>query len=214
VTDLVSGILFLAPGFLALKLFDLFGAQRRRTEWEWTTWSVIASVPISVAANWVRSWFKGQTQPPDSPEVILRIVIAVAFAAGAVYAWRRVRGSTHPRALRFRREVGSSAWDAALEDVQRSGRQVELILDDEKHYIGKVGYGGREDNEAEGWIYLIYPEVFEEATRKFRPAKGTHGYLIHRDHINRVRVLLRKYEPDPRDEPVAGSSDPEVAENR
>lgn len=195
-TDLVSGILFLAPGFLALKLFYLLGAQRTRSEWEWTTWSVIASLPINGIAGVLRDLVGVQKATLDPLEITLRVLVGVAFGGLAASAWQAVRRSPHRKAGQLRMAFGSSAWDEALEDVGREKRQVELVLDDGKRYVGTIRYGGREDNEAEGWIYLIYPDVYDDSIKKFRRAQGTRGYLVHRDHIKRLRVLLTKNEPD------------------
>ncbi len=196
-TELVAGVLFLAPGFLALKLFYLFGAQRKRSEWEWTTWSIIASLPLTGIASLLRDQSAIQRTAPDALDTAYRLLVAVALGSLVASAWQYVRRSSHHRAAQLRTEFGSSAWDEALEDVQRSRRQVELVLEGGKRYMGTVRYGGREDNEAEGWVYLTHPEVYDESLKKFRPAKGTHGYLVHRDRILRIRVALTKSEPDP-----------------
>lgn len=209
-TDLVSGVLFLAPGFLALKLFYLFGAQRVRSQWEWTTWSVIASLPITGLASVLRDLMMVPKADPDPAEITLRLLVGVAFGLLAASGWQVVRRSSHRTASRIRTWFGSSAWDEALEDVGRDKRQVELVLDDDMRYIGTVRYGGREDNEAEGWIYLVHPEVRavaidsdapDASVKKFRPARGTEGYLIHRDRIKRIRVLKK---PGELDEPQGG----------
>lgn len=187
-TDLVSGILFLAPGFLALKLFYLLGAQRPRSEWEWTTWSVVASLPINGLASLIRDGFAVD-------EVLLRVLFAVAAGCLAASSWQAIRASSHDRARRLRTWFGASAWDEALEDANRAKRVVELVLDDGVSYRGTVGYGDRNDNEAEGWLYLIHPEVFDKTLDKYRRANGTHGYLVHRDRIKRLRILNEVVEP-------------------
>lgn len=210
-TDLVSGVLFLAPGFLALKLFYLLGAQRPRSEWEWTTWSIIASLPISAIAIMLRSLVAVPRSTPDPVEITLAILVGVVLGSAASAVWQIVRGSSAKWAGRLRRAFGSSAWDEALEDVQRERRQVELVLDDGKRYVGTIGYGGREDNKAEGWVYLVHPEVYDEAAKRHRPAKGTHGYLVHRDQIKRLRVLLKRDELAPG--AIAGGTEPSAVES-
>jgi hypothetical protein len=44
---------------------------------------------------------------------------------------------------------------------------------------------------------LIHPKVYDPGKKRFRPSTGTHGYLVHRDRIERVRVLLRDDDPEP-----------------
>lgn len=204
--DLIAGILFLAPGFLALKLFYLLGAQRVRSEWEWTTWSVVASLPINGLASVLRDRITAPKTSPDPYESVLGLLIGVALGAVLAAGWRLVRASTRAEAARLRRTFGASAWDEALEDAQRANRQVELVLEDGKRYLGTIGYGGREDNAAEGWLYLIFPEVYDESLKDFRPAKGTHGILLHRDRIKRIRVFLRKHEAGPASGTESGGS--------
>jgi hypothetical protein len=198
VSELVSGVLFLAPGFLALKVFYLLGAQRSRSEWEWTTWSVIASLPINGIASVLRDHIASSKTTPDPREIGLGLLVGVALGGLAAFGWQIVRSSSSPRAGRLRTDFGSSAWDEALEDAQRAKRQVELVLEDGQRYAGTIRYGGREDNEAEGWVYLVHPEVYDQSAKKFRDARGTHGYLVHRDRIKRLRILLEKMEPGPR----------------
>ena len=195
--DITSGVLFLAPGFLALKLFYLFGVQRVRSQWEWTTWSVISSVPIGVAASLLYGGGLNLTAAPSTVEVANRVVIAVTSGILAACAWQVVRRHPSRKAARLRTFFGSSAWDETLEDVGREKRLVELVLVGGKRYRGTIRYGGREDNEAEGWLYLVHPKVYDDGLELFRRPKGTRGYLIHRDRIERMRIMLRSDEPDP-----------------
>jgi hypothetical protein len=197
--DLVDGILFLAPGFLALKIFYLFGAQRPRSQWEWTTWSLIASLPINgLAAYLVSVNLPGLVASVDAVpqpiEIAIRMAVAAATGGFAAFTWQKVRSSQNEYVDKLRMAVTDSAWDQALEDAQNAKRAVELFLDDGARYRGTLRYGGREDNAAEGWIYLTYPQVFDEAQGRFRAAKATHGYLVHRDRVRRIRVKMTSEE--------------------
>ena len=199
--DLIDGVLLLAPGFLALKLFYLFGAQRPRSQWEWTTWSVIASLPIVAVAAALYQFLGGvpATKNPPALEIALRLAVAASFALAASWAWRRIRRSEHRVARMVVDAVAFSAWDQALEEAVWADRLVVLILDDDgKEYRGFIRYGGREDNGADPWIYLIHPEVLEG--EKFRPANATHGILVHRDQIRRIRVLEARRRAEPAEE--------------
>ena len=194
--EIVAGVILLAPGFVALKVFYLLGAQRRRSQWEWTTWSVIASLPITGAASLLRTSIPLASTTPDPWETALGLLLGVEFGALMASLWLYVRRSDSRLPEVLRMAFGASAWDEALEDAQRNARLIELIMDDGKRYLGDLRYGDRDDNEAEGWVYLAHPEVYEPALKKFRVANGTHGYLVHRDHIRRVRVHLSKMEPE------------------
>ena len=195
--DLVDAILFLAPGFLALKLFYLFGAQRPRSQWEWTTWSVIVSLPVVGIAALLRDQAPASAGvDPDPAEVALRLAVAIAAGAAASVAWQRIRASRDEWANELRMAVTDSAWDQALEDAQIEGRALVLVLEDEE-YRGTLRYGDRDDNEAEGWLYLMHPEIRDPKTKKFRPANATNGILVHRDQVKRIRILDVRREPEP-----------------
>jgi uncharacterized protein DUF6338 len=43
----------LIPGFVALKLFYLFGLKTKRSDLEWTLWSVLVAAPLAATANWI-----------------------------------------------------------------------------------------------------------------------------------------------------------------
>jgi hypothetical protein len=210
--DLVDGILFLAPGFLAIKVFHLFGAQRPHSQWEWTVWSIVISLPIVGAAGVLRPYIGGLSapQPPhDSAEIALRMAIGATLGLLAAGIWLDIRGSHRHMADHIRRVVGSSAWDQALEDVQRDQRQIELVLADGESIIGTLCYGGREDNEAEGWVYLMWPESrpdIADPKSKHRPMPNTEGLLVHRDQIKRIRMLTTKAEGNRRRQAAAAAA--------
>jgi hypothetical protein len=46
------------PGFVALSVFYWLGLAVKRTNWRWTLWSLVASVPIAYVASAVaETWF-------------------------------------------------------------------------------------------------------------------------------------------------------------
>lgn len=196
--DIVAAVLFLGPGFLALKLFYLFGAQRPRSEWEWTTWSAIASIPINSAATLVVPLLPQPIAPitSDGQHVAVAMVVGVVSGLALAWTWRRVRESPRAAAAWLRRQVTDSAWDQALEDAQHARRPISVVLDDGRRYRGTLGYGGREDAEASGWFYITWPDRGDETTKKYVPMLDTHGILIDRDKAASIRVYLH---PDERD---------------
>jgi hypothetical protein len=206
--DLVQAALFLAPGFLALKIFYLFGAQRPRSQWEWTTWSIVASLPLNgVAALTASALARPASQAaiptvtsapsawqPDAASIALALVLAVLSGAVLALAWRTVRASDGKRATWLRRELTDSAWDQALEDAHFKERAIVVVMDDGARYRGKLKYGGREDTQAAGWMYLHWPGKRNEKTQEWGRLRGTHGLLIERSKIRLLQVYLTKTE--------------------
>jgi Family of unknown function (DUF6338) len=206
--DLVQAALFLAPGFLALKIFYLFGAQRPRSQWEWTTWSIVASLPLNgiaalAAAALGRVAIPGPVPPvtsttstwqADAASVAFALFLATISGAVLALAWRTVRASDGKRATWLRRELTDSAWDQALEDAHFKERAIVVVMDDGTRYRGKLKYGGREDAQAAGWMYLHWPGKRDEKTQEWVRLRGTHGLLIERSKIRLVQVYLTKTE--------------------
>jgi len=189
-----DGIFFLGPGFLALKIFYLFGAQRPRSEWEWTTWSVLASLPLVWIASWVAPLIADKASlPPGGVDTSLRFFLALVAGMSGAWAWRRLRSSTRRAARWIRIAVTDSAWDQALDDANLFDRPIEIVTTDGSCYRGRLRYGGREDTQAEGWMYLVYPDVRKDGC--YRPVRGAHGLLVHRDKIDRIRVFTGPYDP-------------------
>jgi hypothetical protein len=190
--DIVAAVLYLGPGFLALKLFYLFGAQRPRSEWEWTTWSAIASIPINLAASLIVPVFGPLSAPftVDGVHVAVAIVIGLVGGLVAAWAWRRARASTRPFADWLRRQVTDSAWDLALDDAQHAKRAVSVVMSNGRQYRGTLGYAGREDAAASGWLYLQWPARKDPATNKYVEMTNSHGILIDRDKVVSMRVYL------------------------
>jgi uncharacterized protein DUF6338 len=194
--DVVDAVLYLGPGFLALKLFHLFGAQRPRSEWEWTTWSVVVSIPLNAAATLVVANAPAPVAPLTSDAFHVTVAMALGLLSGLVAAivWRKVRSSQRSEAIWLRRQVTDSAWDLALEDAQRADRGIGVETDTGERFRGKLWYGGREDAVASGWIYLRWPERFDDKQKKFVPTTS-YGILLDRAKTKFVRVYLRPGEP-------------------
>jgi hypothetical protein len=196
--DLVNGLLFLAPGFLALKIFYLFGAQRARSDWEWTAWSVIASIPIVGVAAYLRSLVgPPEIAAPDPLEVLFRVAVAVAVGGSLVGVWWLIYRAPFPWATALVERVQDSVWDHVIAKEISAGRRVaEIVLADGTRYQGTIRHAGREDAGAREFVYLIHPEIFDEATGRFRDALGTRGILVHREEIRRIRVRMSNKEYD------------------
>ena len=160
----------IAPGFLSLKLFQLFGAQRERSEWEWTIWAVVTSLAIDVV-----------TRDPA-----LKLVVALLVGVTLVLAWRLVsmQGSVVTRWMR--RELTNSAWDHTLDEATRRHYPIELVT--EKHrYFGRLATYAREENKSQAWVYLTY--LSRDDGTGWKRLERTEGVLIHADRLLELRVI-------------------------
>jgi hypothetical protein len=207
--DPVEVVAFLAPGFLALKIFYLFGAQRSRSEWEWTTWSVIASLPINGAAGLILSTLRSTATTPqaasastqiDSSLVALALALAVGTGFVLAFGWRQVRASTTRPARWLQRQVTDSAWDQALEDAGHKKQAIIVVTDSGSRYRGKLRYAGREDAHAAGWLYLFYPDEWDAEAETWGRVPDIDGLLLDRARLQMVQV----YEAPDDDEPGPG----------
>jgi len=80
-SDIRDTLLLLAPGFLALKIFAWRGFQIRRTDLEWTMWSLLVAGVI----NGVLTFFG----LPSAAVVVssFAAAIAIGFGGGALWTW-------------------------------------------------------------------------------------------------------------------------------
>ena len=170
-------VLFLAPGFVALKVFQLFGAQRKRSDWEWTTWSVLVAALIGVL--------------PFAPAA--RLLVGFALGVLLAVAWR-----TAPKWPRVGNWVvqglTNSVWDLVLERASREDRVVEVTLgqgDDQVQFFGTPAYFAYEQYEAEPWLYLTdaYRKVKGE---RYQPLVRTRGVMVHKEQISWLRVMNKE----------------------
>lgn len=173
--NLRDAAFLLAPGFLTLKLFQHFGAQRKRSEWEWTVWSVLVSLGIDVVTK-------------DSAT---KLVAALVAGLLLVAAWRFVGRQSNRATQRLRRELIDSAWDHVLDDACRQHHSIEIVTDDDRRLFGVLDTFAREEKEAEPWLYLTDVKQASVADDDWEPLARTEGVLLHCDHIRRLRVIRR-----------------------
>lgn len=197
-----------------MKLFYIFGAQRQRSQWEWTTWSVLLSLPIG--------WLTDSLAPEIAPrigllqqpawDVLLRLGLAISGGLLGAWVWRRLKRTDHPRLVGLRRALTDSAWDEVMDDAVLHERWLEVVTtgtEREVAFRGWLSTAGREDNKAEPWVYLRRVQHKPEGAGGWREMAGTHGLLIHRDQIDRIRVFdtVGKDEPAPTEADTAAASE-------
>jgi hypothetical protein len=198
-TELRDGALLLAPGFIALKVFYLFGVQRQRSQWEWVVWSVLASLPLDWVVRQVVPALNGRLHwQVDLLDGAARFFVALAAGILGSLAWRLVARSRWRWFRERKRDVTDSAFDLVIEEAVREKRPIELVTregEDTVSYRGWIHTVARESSQAEPWMYISQVQV-KAAGGKFTKVPGTHGMLLHRDRIERVRVYQSASEID------------------
>jgi hypothetical protein len=102
-SDIEGTLRFVVPGFVALKLFYVFGLRTRRTDLELTLWSVLVAAVINA--------FVERLTPPDvATRLALALVSAATGAGVAVAAWRMIVRRRPQTAA----GISPRAWDAIL----------------------------------------------------------------------------------------------------
>jgi len=72
---------FVLPGFIALKIFAKRGGEARRTDLEWTLWSVLVAYVIGVALD-----LAGLGRE-SSERFVPSLLMGAAVGGGGVLAW-------------------------------------------------------------------------------------------------------------------------------
>ena len=205
--DLVNLFLVLAPGFVALKLFALFGTQRKRSEWEWTVWSVIVGVVLAVIAAVTpitlapadAAYEVVPGRPVLVADVAERFLLAVLLGVLLVLLWRGLGRSRYRALVQGRRRLTNSAWDYVLDTASKARHGIEVTLagpgDSELIYLGSISAFAQEEDEAEPWIYVQCVKQWSAAETRYVPLLRTDGILVHREQIKRIRITRKELPP-------------------
>jgi len=175
-SDLRDTLLLLAPGFLALKIFAWRGFRARRTDLEWTMWSLLVAGVINGTLV-----FTGWPQPAL---LVASLLFAVALGIGLAGLWEWW-AAHHEHALA---PVTARAWDAVL--LERS-RWIQVRLKDGATVRGRTRTVAESATTDDLDLYLTQCEwVLRDGTRK--PMTGVEGLLVPRSDITRLQVLQGK----------------------
>jgi hypothetical protein len=196
---LISTLLVVAPGFVAMKLFQVLGTQWRRSDWEWTIWSLVAGVLVSVLVAIVgfRMVQPGvlQLTPTlgvSTDGVLERFIVAALLGVGLAVLWHLLARSRVPWIEARGRQLSNSAWDVTLDYVVRSRYGVDvtaLVGDKTERLYGSLRTFAREADGAEPWLYLQNVKRFNETSNHFEVVEKTDGILVHADRVSLVRVV-------------------------
>jgi hypothetical protein len=173
-SDVEATLRYVIPGFLALKVFYLVGLRTRRTDLEWTLWSLLAAAPVEAGVGLLN---------PTDPNTRLFAACAVAFGAGVIASLTWIAaGRVWPE---LRMWASPTAWDAILPEphwIQVSTKGGEVIFG----YAHIVASSVDTDHLD---LYLNEPEwvVTPKEPREKRP--NVVGLLIPETEIRAVEVM-------------------------
>ena len=173
-TDVEATLRYIVPGFVALKVFYVLGLKTRRTDLEWTLWSLLAAALIDAAV--------GVLNPPDSNRRLL-IAFVAAVAAGVILsiAWRQVAKRWPVR----RMEASRRAWDAILPVphwVQVWTKNDNLILG-----YSRVVAASVETDKLD--LYIAEPMWVDAKSGDRKAMPGVAGVLISEAEIRMIQVM-------------------------
>jgi hypothetical protein len=172
-SDLRDTLLLLVPGFLTLKIFAWRGFRLRRTDLEWTMWSLLVAGIINGALTWAQ-W-------PAPAIFVGSLIFAVALGFGLAGAWEWW-AAKHEHALA---PVAMRAWDVVL--LERS-RWVQVRLKDGSRVFGRTRTVAESADTDDLDLYLTQCKwLLKDGTRV--PMKGVDGVLIPRSDITLLQIL-------------------------
>lgn len=179
-TDVEATLRYVVPGFIALKVFYLFGLRTRRTDLEWTLWSILAAAAIDTAA--------GLLNPSDATKRLL-IAVALALAAGVVGAllWRLLVRQWPVLGIGAARR----AWDAILPLPQ----WLQIWTKSDTLIFGRARVVASSVEADQLDIYVEEPQWVNIATGERLPMNGVAGLLIAESEVRMIQVLDGKETP-------------------
>lgn len=133
-SELVQILLYVLPGFIGLKVVYLFGIRQRRTDLEWTIWSIALSSIAFIVAAPVRAWLGlGDT---GAKAIALSYPAALLMAAGLVVVLRL------PTIRRQRWRLIAEPWDMAYAEAIDRKLQIVVELHDGREVYGDMLWMG------------------------------------------------------------------------
>jgi hypothetical protein len=177
---MAATVAFLAPGFVALKVFYVFGLRTKRSDAQWAIWSLLASVPIEAMAATIH-------RRDDGVHLGVAIGIAIALGSAASLLWTLVSGWD---GLRARTAV--RIWDHVL----TTPCWVQVWTKDGRIFFGWAQRVALSTETDDLDVYLDRASVVA-ATGEEVVVPGLKGVLIARSEIHQIALLDGRAQPAP-----------------
>jgi hypothetical protein len=173
---------FTVPGFVFLKLLYIISLRTNRTDLEWATWSLAASVPIGAAAAFL---YPTNDYGRDLVAVGIAMLGGLALGFGWLLFTQRF-----PRA---RESLSSTAWDAILS--QSYWVEVETLKGG--RWMGQLAVTAESGATAKPDLYLRKPAEFVD--EDFVDRDDLDGFWIAANQVASIKVYAREDEADPKE---------------
>jgi hypothetical protein len=167
VTDTLA---LLIPGFIALKIFYVFGLQTKRSDAEWALWSILVSAPIAGVTTIVAG----------ANNVVVSLVLAVIIGGLLIAAWRLV-AQTWPT-LKAKEQI--RAWDVIFGG---DAPWLQVEMSDGRVFVGQPKYVASSVDTDALDLYLV--DVRQSDGTNLTPIPGIEGLLIARSDVNLIAVF-------------------------
>lgn len=167
VTDTLA---LLIPGFVALKVFYVFGLQTKRSDAEWALWSILFSAPIA-GLTWIIA---------TSNNLVVSLALAVIIGGLLIAAWRLV-AQTWPT-LKAKEQI--RAWDVIFGG---DAPWLQVEMSDGRVFVGQPKYVASSVDTDALDLYLI--DVRQSNGTVLTPIPGIDGLLIARSDVNLIAVF-------------------------
>jgi hypothetical protein len=155
VGTLSDALLFFLPGFVALKLFYTFGLKSTRTDFEWTVWSVLASLVLFAATEPLRRWLA--LDPNDVPNHLLLMGVGVVSGLSAAWCWNL-------RAIRiWRLQFIAEPWDLLWATARQFELQAVVELDDGREVQGDIEWMGLSGEGSSRSITFVNAQITNDS---------------------------------------------------
>jgi hypothetical protein len=173
---------FLAPGFVAIKVFSQFGLRSKRSDLELTVWSVVAA--------WALNLLVAIPGPFASINVNVRLLTALALAGifgfAFAWAWRQV----WQRSYRARAAVSSRVWNFAFVRSNGEGTPwIQVWLSDGHILFGWPQTWSLDGEADQPDLLLADPEWVDVLTQERTRMTGVGTVLIASSEILMVQFL-------------------------
>lgn len=179
--EVADTLRLLIPGFVALKVFYLLGLRTKRSDLEWTLWSVLTAAIIGPLVTPIGTMILGTAPGDDDPARlgIALLIGALGGLAGAVAWWLLVRLSPQ-----IRMRASRLAWDAVLPSRPS---WVQIWTSDGKTISGRVALVA-DPVESDALDLYVTDPAWIDSDNHVLPMTGVEGVLIDRSQITFMQV--------------------------
>ena len=170
VTDTLA---LLIPGFVALKVFYVFGLQTKRSDAVWALWSILFSAPIAGLTSTVAA-------AGVHYSLVVSLILAVIIGGLLTLIWRLV-ARIWPT-LKAKEQI--RAWDVVFGG---DAPWLQVEMSDGKVFVGQPKYVASSVDTDALDLYLI--DVRQSDGTSLTQIPGIDGLLIARSDVNLIAVF-------------------------